>query len=150
MHRTTLQRRRLLIGLAIAALAPAALSQTYPDKPITLVAPYPPGAAVDRMGRALALELAKRLGKSVIVENIGGASGTIGAMRVKRSPPDGYTLLLGSVNELLVAPAVFKSGYSFKDFTPIAKSALNSTLLVANGRNDCRNRRHFADGQGLR
>ena len=133
MHSTSLWRR-LLIGLAIAALAPAALSQTYPDKPITLVVPYPPGAAVDRMGRALALELAKRLGKSVIVENIGGASGTIGAMRVKRSPPDGYTLLLGSVNELLVAPAVFKSGYSFKDFTPIAKSALNSTVLVANPR----------------
>jgi len=131
MHRTTLQRR-LLIALAIAALAPAASSQTYPDKPITLVVPFPPGAAVDRIGRSLALELAKRLGKPVVVENVGGASGTIGAMRVKRSPADGYTLLLGTVNEMLVAPAVFKSGYSSKDFTPIAKVSLNSTVLVAN------------------
>ncbi|HSV53710.1 MAG TPA: tripartite tricarboxylate transporter substrate binding protein [Burkholderiaceae bacterium] len=130
MQRPAFQRR-LLIALAAAALAPPAWSQAYPGKPITLIVPYPAGAAVDRVGRALAVELGKRLGSSIVVENVPGASGTIGAKKVQRSPADGYTLLLGTVNEMLVAPAVLKSGYSSKDFTPIAKLSFNSTVLVA-------------------
>lgn len=130
MHHPTL-RRRLAIALAFAVLAPSAWSQTYPDKPITLVVPYPAGAAVDRVGRALAVEMGKRLGKSIVVDNVAGASGTIGAKKVQRSPADGYTLLLGTVNDMLVAPVALKSGYSAKDFTPIAKLSLNSTALVA-------------------
>lgn len=124
-------RRSLLAALAMAAAAPQAWSQSYPDKPITLVVPYPAGASVDRIGRVLALELGKRLGKPVVVENIGGASGTIGAKRVQRAPADGYTLLVGSVNDLIVGPAALKAGYSVRDFTPIAKLSTNSTALVA-------------------
>ena len=126
-----ISRRSLLAALAMAAAAPQAWSQSYPDKPITLVVPYPAGASVDRIGRVLALELGKRLGKPVVVENIGGASGTIGAKRVQRAPADGYTLLVGSVNDLIVGPAAFKAGYSVRDFTPIAKLSTNSTALVA-------------------
>ena len=124
--------RRFALALAVAALlAPPAWSQAYPDKPITVVVPYPAGAAVDRVGRTLALELGKRLGKPVVVENVGGASGSIGAKKVQRAPADGYTLLLGTVNDMMVAPVVMKAGYSIKDFTPIVRLSTNSTVLVA-------------------
>jgi tripartite-type tricarboxylate transporter receptor subunit TctC len=123
-------RRHILAALAMAAAVPHAWSQSYPDKPITLVVPYPAGASVDRIGRVLALELGKRLGTPVVVENIGGASGTIGARKVERAAADGYTLLVGSVNDLIVGPAALKSGYSIRDFTAIAKLSTNSTALV--------------------
>lgn len=128
----SVHRRSLLAALLLAAAVSPARSQSYPDKPITLVVPYPAGASVDRIGRALAAELSKRLdNKPVVVENVGGASGTIGAKKVQRAPADGYTLLLGSVNDLMVGPAALKSGYSVRDFTPIAKLSTNSTVLVA-------------------
>jgi tripartite-type tricarboxylate transporter receptor subunit TctC len=126
-----LTRRAALATLAAALVAGPAWSQSYPDKPITLVVPYPAGASVDRIGRALAAELGKRLSQSVVVDNVGGASGTLGAKKVQRAAPDGYTLLLGSVNDLLVGPAALKAGYTLRDFTPIAKLSTNSTVLVA-------------------
>jgi tripartite-type tricarboxylate transporter receptor subunit TctC len=108
MRRLNVNRRIALTALSIGLLTPAAWSQAYPDKPITLVVPYPAGAAVDRVGRSLAAELGKRLGQSIVVENVGGASGTIGAKKVLRAPADGYTLLLGTVNDMIVAPAVLR------------------------------------------
>jgi tripartite-type tricarboxylate transporter receptor subunit TctC len=131
MRRLNVNRRIALTALSIGLLTPAAWSQAYPDKPITLVVPYPAGAAVDRVGRSLAAELGKRLGQSIVVENVGGASGTIGAKKVLRAPADGYTLLLGTVNDMIVAPAVLKAGYSTEQFTPLAKLSFNSTVLVA-------------------
>lgn len=125
-------RLRTLAALALAAAAPFANAQAYPDKPITLVVPYPAGAAVDRVGRALGLELQKRLGQPVVIDNVGGASGTIGAKKVQRAVADGYTLLLGTVNDMLVAPAVLKAGYTSKDFTPLSRLSINTTVLVAN------------------
>ncbi len=120
-----------LAPAALLAAASLANAQNYPDKPITIVVPYPAGAAVDRVGRALGLELQKRLGQPVVIENVGGASGTIGAKKVQRAPADGYTLLLGTVNDMLVAPPVLKAGYTSKDFTPITRLSLNTTVLVA-------------------
>lgn len=124
-------RRTALAAALLGVIAPLAFGQAYPAKPITLVVPYPAGAAVDHIGRALAVELSKQLGQPVVVENVGGASGTIGAAKVRRSTPDGYTLMVGTVNELLVAPTVMKSGYTVGDFTPITKLSSNSTVLVA-------------------
>ena len=129
--RLSAYRRQCLTTLFLALAAPLAFGQAYPEKPITLVVPYPAGAAVDRVGRALAGELSKRLGKTVVVENVGGASGTIGAKKVQREQADGYMLLMGTVNDLVVAPTVLKSGNSVRDFTPIAKVSLNSTVVVA-------------------
>ena len=129
---TSPPRRRLLAALALAAMSPLAAAQGYPDKPITLVVPYPAGAAVDRVGRALGLALQKRLGQPVVIENVAGASGTLGAKRVQRAPADGYTLLMGTVNDMLVAPAVLKAGYTSKDFTPLTRLSVNTTVLVAN------------------
>jgi len=129
---TSILRRRSLAALALIAVATFANAQAYPDKPITLVVPYPAGAAVDRVGRALGLELQKRLGQPVVIDNVGGASGTIGAKKVQRAAPDGHTLLLGTVNDMLVAPAVLKAGYTSKDFTPLSRLSINTTVLVAN------------------
>ena len=123
--------RQVAAALLLAGSVSAAAAQSYPDKPITIVVPYPAGAAVDRVGRSLAAELGKRLGQAVLVENVAGASGTIGAKRVQRAPADGYTLLLGTVNDMIVAPAAIKAGYSSGDFTPIAKLSVNTTVLVA-------------------
>lgn len=126
-----LRRRTAVISFAALAFASLASAQGYPDKPITLVVPYPPGAAVDRVGRALGLELQRRLGQPVVVENVSGASGTIGAKKVQRAAPDGYTLLIGTVNDMLVAPVVLKAGYTSRDFTPITRLSQNTTVLVA-------------------
>lgn len=123
--------RHLLAALFVLAISSPASSQSYPDKPITLVVPFPAGAATDRIARSLANELGKRLGQSVIVENIGGASGALGGRRVVRAAADGYTLLLGTANDTIVAPLAMKTGYTIKDFTPIAKLSLNTTVLVA-------------------
>lgn len=126
-----LRRRTAFASLALWAIASMASAQSYPAKPITLVVPYPAGAAVDRVGRALGLELQKRLGQPVVIDNVGGASGTIGAKKVQRAAPDGYTLLVGTVNDMLVAPVVIKAGYTSKDFTPITRLSQNTTVLVA-------------------
>jgi tripartite-type tricarboxylate transporter receptor subunit TctC len=123
--------RHLLAALFVIALSSPASSQSYPDRPITLVVPFPAGAATDRLARGVANELSKRLGQSVIVENVGGASGTLAGRRVVRAPADGYTLLLGTANDTVVAPIAMKAGYTTGDFTPIAKLSLNTTVLVA-------------------
>lgn len=127
----TLHRRTAIAAIAALAFASLASAQTYPERPITLVVPYPPGAAVDRIGRALGAELQRRLGQPVVIDNVPGASGTIGAKKVQRAAPDGYTLLVGTVNDMVVAPAVLKAGYAIKDFTPVMRLSQNTTVLVA-------------------
>ncbi len=124
-----------VLSLVLATgLMPAAHAQadTYPDRPITVVVGYPAGGSTDLTGRAVADQLAKKLGVAVVVENVGGAGGAIGAHRVSRSAPDGYTLLLGANNEIainrLVSPSV---KYSYKDFTPIGLVASTPMVLVA-------------------
>lgn len=124
--------RRWLLGAGLcAALLPVAWSAGYPERPITLVVPYGAGAAVDRAGRSLAQQLEKRLGQPVVVENVAGASGTLGARKVLRSAADGYTIVLGTINDLIIAPSVVKAGYTIQDFTPVAKTGLDMTVLVA-------------------
>jgi tripartite-type tricarboxylate transporter receptor subunit TctC len=109
-----------------------AQGETYPNRPITVVVAYPPGGSTDLTGRAVADQLSKKLGATVIVENVGGAGGAIGAQKVSRAAPDGYTILLGANNEIainkLISPAV---KYSYKDFTPIGLVASQPMVLVA-------------------
>lgn len=119
-------RRRLLTGaaaLVLAAAAPA-LAQSYPDRPIRLVVPYPPGGATDVIGRVVGQHLGTALGQSVVVENKAGAAGNIGAAMVAREKPDGYTLLLGaltshSINSALVGPAAAQFDM-VKSFAPVS------------------------------
>lgn len=125
-------RRSFLVASACAALMPSAWGAEYPTRPVTLVVSYPAGAAVDRAARAFAQQLERRLGQSVIVENAAGASGTIGAKKVLRSPADGYTLLMGTNNEVVISPGVLKAGYSARDFTPVSMLGFDTTVVVAN------------------
>ena len=115
----------------LAAQAPA-LADIYPSKPITLVVGYPPGGSTDLTGRALGAELSHRLGVPVIIDNIGGAGGAIGAQKVANAAPDGYTLLAGANNEIAINKLVNASvRYGPKDFTPIGLIASQPLVLVA-------------------
>lgn len=108
------------------------LAQTYPDKPIKLIVPFPPGGVADIIARPVAEKIALSLGQPVIVENRGGATGTIGAAYVANSAPDGYTLLFGTTNEIAMSPTLYKSlPYDpTKAFAPIAVVAEFPNVLV--------------------
>ncbi|AOY92241.1 ABC transporter substrate-binding protein [Cupriavidus sp. USMAA2-4] len=120
-----------LTVLAIAASA-SAQAGTWPSKPINLVVGYTAGGSVDLVARTIAPELGKRLGQSVVIENLGGAGGTIGAARVIKAEPDGYTLLMGSGSEVSIArltnPAVRYDGE--KDLAPITFVGTQPMVLV--------------------
>src|SRR6185369_1967940 len=91
----------LLLACLVAPALPVVAQERFPSRPIKLVVGYPPGGSVDVVGRIVADALAQKLEASVVVENVGGAAGAIGAVRVAASAPDGYTLLVGSSNELV-------------------------------------------------
>ena len=131
--------RRLLPPLVLGALTltvlgNAAWAQTdnYPSKPITIVVGYPPGGSTDLTGRVVATELGKALGATVVVENIGGAGGAIGAQKVLNAAPDGYTLLVGANNEIAINRLVSSTvKYQWQDFTPLGLIASQPMVLVA-------------------
>jgi tripartite-type tricarboxylate transporter receptor subunit TctC len=100
----------LLAGLAIT---PAALAQAFPTKPVTLMVPYPAGGGSDVLARSVNTTLGKELGQAVVIENLGGASGSIGAQKVLSAPSDGYYLYQGSPNELILA-GLANSAVKFK------------------------------------
>lgn len=125
-------RSVLLVCALVLAGGPARAAEPYPAKPVTLIVPYPPGAAVDTAARRIAQDLAERLGQQFIVENVGGASGTLGAKKALRAPPDGYTLMLGNVSDMVLAPMAIKEAkYEGIDFTPIAKMLGGTAVIVA-------------------
>lgn len=129
--------RRNLLVLAPAALACAmATAQpapVYPNKPIKIVVPFAPGGTTDVLARLLAHRMTAAWGQPVIVENKPGVGGTIGASMVAKSPPDGYTLLLGTVHHT-IAQAVYKTlPYSFeRDFAPVGVIAMVPNVVVVN------------------
>ena len=107
-HAGLTARRIVLAALGCGLLVPSVGAQQYPAKPIKVIAPYPPGGGVDTVARALAEKLAPRLGQPLTVENRPGAGATIGADALAKSPPDGYTLMLGSVLDYSIAPHFHK------------------------------------------
>jgi len=110
----------------------SAVADNYPSKPIKIVVPYPAGGPADQRSRQIAAKLTKAVGQAVVVENRPGASGAIGASAVAKAPPDGYTLLWGTVYDLAINPAVnLALGYDpLRDFAPITQA--NSSYLVLN------------------
>ena len=113
----------LLSVAAIVSVAPVPAVAAYPDKPIRLVVPFPPGGAADVVGRVLAARLSTALGQPVVVDNRAGASGNIGAEAAAKSAPDGYTLLLGAITSHSISQTLDKAvvRYNFeKDLAPIA------------------------------
>jgi tripartite-type tricarboxylate transporter receptor subunit TctC len=112
--------------------APHALAQAWPAKPIRLMVPFPPGGSTDIVARIVAQKLGERLGQSMIIENRGGAGGTLGTAVVAKAAPDGYTLAVASTSTHVVAPSVYtKLDYDpVKDFAPISLMAVSPYLLV--------------------
>src|SRR6476659_2799413 len=100
-------RHVLLACLCLAAALASA--QTYPSRPLKLVVPFPPGGSTDIFARPIAQKLSEALKQPVVVENRGGAGGTIGADSVAKAPADGYTLLMGHIGTLAVAPSLYAS-----------------------------------------
>jgi tripartite-type tricarboxylate transporter receptor subunit TctC len=123
---------RLAAVVLACALAPAALAQAWPDKPIRIVVNFPPGGAADQIARAVAPPLGTSLGQSVIVENRAGAGGNVGGDFVAKSPPDGHTLLMSSGGMVSVNPHIYQK-MPFdpaKDLTPVAAAARVLVFLV--------------------
>lgn len=125
--------KRLSLGIVLAAagIAASANAESYPDRPIKLVVPFPPGGGTDIVARALAQQLTNDLQQTVIVENRSGASGNIGAAAVARAKADGYTLMMTAA-PFAIAPALFKdlSFHPVKDFTAITEIATVPLLIV--------------------
>lgn len=132
-----MNRRHCLATAASLALpllaAPAHAQSDYPNKPLTMVVGYPPGGSTDLVARILAAEVGKRLSQTVVVENSPGAGGAIAAQKVAAAVPDGYTMLLGSSNEMainkLITPTLRYDAQ--RDFTPIGLVATQPMVLVA-------------------
>ena len=123
-----------IAGLILAAPAVAlAQAQDYPTRPVTLVAPWPAGGAIDTLCRILGPKLSDRLGKPVIIENRAGAASVIGTAAIAKAAPDGYTLVMGGATALAVAVTVYKKlPYDpTKDFAPIALVSRIPFVLVA-------------------
>lgn len=95
---------KLLISLMGVAFSATVLAQAFPNKPVTIVVPFPPGGSTDQMARAIAPKLQAQWGQGVLVDNKAGATGTIGATFVKRAAPDGYTLFVTSLGPLVIVP----------------------------------------------
>jgi tripartite-type tricarboxylate transporter receptor subunit TctC len=124
---------RAALAILFAALpAASALAQAYPTKPIRVVVPFPPGGTSDIIGRTLGIRLSKAVGQPVVMDNRAGVAGSIGASIAAKSPPDGYTLLVGNVGPIAVNNQVYKAvDYdSIRDFTPITLSVTAPQLVV--------------------
>ncbi|MDO8704422.1 MAG: tripartite tricarboxylate transporter substrate binding protein [Sulfuricaulis sp.] len=121
--------------LCLLLLIPLAVRAEYPDKPIRIVVPYPPGGGTDVVARILAQRLGDKLGQSVIVENRSGAGGTVGTTAVAKSAPDGYTLLLGQTGPNTIAPSLYSNlAYDAEnDFAPITGVISMPLFLVVPG-----------------
>ena len=119
-------------SIAAPAFSRAALAETYPARPITIVVPFPAGSSSDVTARVLAEQMRSSLGQSIIVENVSGADGSIGTGRVARARPDGYTIELGSASTLMVNGALYSLPYDvLTDFAPISPLAASPYVLFA-------------------
>jgi tripartite-type tricarboxylate transporter receptor subunit TctC len=123
----------LIFAATLAVLGiDAAAAQTYPSRPITIIAPFPPGGPSDALARTLSAPLEAALGQPIVIENVGGAGGTIGAARVARAEPDGYTLLIGQWGTQVVNPITYNLPYdAANDFAPIALLAVTPQMIIA-------------------
>jgi tripartite-type tricarboxylate transporter receptor subunit TctC len=124
--------RILFLALLVAH---SAFAQPYPTKPIRLIAPFAPGGALDLIARGVGAKLSESLGQPVVVENKAGASGAIGSEAVAKSPPDGYTLLLGATTTHGINPAFNPKSLPYdaiKDFTPVSLVATIPHALIVN------------------
>jgi tripartite-type tricarboxylate transporter receptor subunit TctC len=125
-------RRLLLLASTSFLFAASAAQAAYPDKPVTIVVPFPPGGSTDMIARTLGAKLQESLGQTFIVDNRAGATGTIGMGQVKRAAPDGYTLIVSSLGPFVIAPHLLKNvPYDMsKDFELLMVAVQAPNVLV--------------------
>src|SRR6187431_1117896 len=125
---------RALLAIALLAVLPVH-AQEWPTRPVRMIVPFPPGGGTDTVARPLAAKLAQILGQQVVIDNRGGAGGTIGAGLAAKAPPDGYTVLLYSVHGAVAAAAYKTLPYDLqKDLVPVTTAAIFPDVLVAANR----------------
>lgn len=125
-----------LLPLTVAFLSVSvlnSLAQTYPSRPITMVVPFPAGAGIDAITRAVAEHMRGSLGRPIVVENVSGAGGTVATARVMRATPDGYTLGIGNLGTHVVSPATYPNVqyHPLNDFEPVALLGTTAYWLIA-------------------
>ena len=122
---------KFVAAIALAACAAAVQAQGFPSRPITLVVPFPPGGSTDTAARIIADRMRVPLGQTVVIENVGGAGGTIGVGRIARASPDGYTIDIGQW-DTHVGAIIYPINFDLqKDFAPIGLLSLNPQLMIA-------------------
>jgi len=131
--------RRLLLGTGTALLAAPSLARAqaaWPDRPVRLIVPFTPGGSTDILARALGAELQEAFGQTFVIENRGGAGGTLGSEVVARAAPDGHTLMMGHIGTLAVNPALYRnlSFDTVTSFTPIVLVANVPNIMAVNPR----------------
>jgi len=121
-----------LAALAVTLAAPG-IAQNYPSKPIRLIVPFPPGGGTDSVSRLVAQELQKSTGWTIVVENKAGAGGMIGLQEAARARPDGYDIVMAQVDNMVIAPAVQRTGTMdpVKDLTPVIQVASSPFLFMS-------------------
>ena len=124
--------RRPLIILIAGIAAGAAHAQNFPSKPIRMIVPFTPGGSTDVIARVIAQKIGETMGVQVIIDNRPGAGGNIGVELAAKSPPDGYTLVMGHIGTMAVNPSLYKRlPYDpLRDFAPVALVALVPNLLA--------------------
>ena len=124
--------RTMIAAVALAALTSlGAQAQTFPSRPITLIVPFPPGGSTDTIARVMADKMKTTLGQSVIIENVGGAGGSIAVGRLARAAPDGYTIDIGQW-DTHVGSIIYNINFDLQtDFTPIGLLSINPQLMLA-------------------
>jgi tripartite-type tricarboxylate transporter receptor subunit TctC len=116
-------------GLFVVVLSAGA--QSWPNRPVKLIVPFPPGGGSDAVGRVIAQRLSERLGQQVVVDNRGGAGGSMGTEAAVRAVPDGYTMVLASTSEIGINPSLYKLSYdTLKDLVPVAEVATTPMVII--------------------
>src|SRR4051794_11994362 len=128
------KRTALVAALALATCVAGVHAQDYPARPITLVVPYSAGGGNDVMARIVAEKMSRSLGQQIVIENKGGAGGSIATRQVAKSTPDGYTLGLGGTGTLAINPTLYANvGYDpRKDFEPVGLIATSALVVLVN------------------
>jgi tripartite-type tricarboxylate transporter receptor subunit TctC len=124
--------KKTLLGLALAMSATVSAFAAWPDKPVTMVVPFPPGGSTDTIARVIGQKLSEKFNQTFVIDNKAGATGTIGAAYVKRAPADGYTLFVSSLGPFVIAPHLIKGVQydALKDFDPITVLVQAPNVLV--------------------
>jgi tripartite-type tricarboxylate transporter receptor subunit TctC len=129
-----------LAAIVVLTLSAAAAAQSWPQKPVRLINPFPPGGGTDTFARPLAARLSQALGQQFIVENLGGAGGTVGAARAAKEAPDGYVFLIGAVHHTIAETLYTKLPYRLeRDFVPVTVIATVPNVIVVNPKHNFKN-----------